>query len=237
MMQLFLSEAQKYTNIPLNSQQQKAFEIYESELMSWNEKMNLTAIRDLEGIRVKHFLDSLTCLSVMKPLKSERVIDIGTGAGFPGIPLKIICPGIKLTLVESIGKKAAFCKHILKTLKIDDVEVLPVRAEEAGRMPNHRAQYDWSLARAVAALPILSEYLLPFLKVGGSMLAQKGETAHVEAQASEKAIGFLGGELQRIEKIILPGVVEERFLVVVKKIAATPPLYPRNVGVPAKKPL
>jgi len=237
MMQLFLTEAQKYTNLPLNFQQQKAFEIYESELMNWNEKMNLTAIRDLDGIRVKHFLDSLTCLSVMKPLKRERVIDIGTGAGFPGIPLKIICPGIKLTLVESIGKKATFCKHILKTLKMDDVEVLPVRAEEAGHMPHHRAQYDWSLARAVATLPILSEYLLPFLKVGGSMLAQKGETAHAEAQASENAIGLLGGELQRIEKIILPGVVEERFLVVVKKITATPPQYPRNVGVPAKKPL
>ena len=234
---LFLSEAQKYINQPLNSNQQKAFEIYESELMSWNEKMNLTAIRDLEGIRIKHFLDSLTCLSVMKPLKNERIIDVGTGAGFPGIPLKIIYPGIQLTLLESIGKKAAFCSHILKTLKIEGVEVLPVRAEEAARLSQHRAQYDWSLARAVAALPVLSEYLLPFLKIGGYMLAQKGETAHTEAHASEKAIKLLGGELQRIEKIMLPGVVDERFLVVTKKIAATPPQYPRNVGVPAKKPL
>lgn len=233
----FISESQKYTLSPLTEQQMKSFAVYESELMSWNEKFNLTAIRDVEGIRIKHFLDSLTCLRVMKPLQNERIIDVGTGAGFPGIPLKIIHPELKLTLVESVGKKAGFCKHMVETLHLDNVDVLTLRAEEVGRLPNHRAQYDWALARAVASLPILSEYLVPLLKIGGRMLAQKGESAHAEAQISENALKLLGAQLQTIEKITLPGVVEERYLVVAKKIAATPALYPRTVGIPSKKPL
>jgi 16S rRNA (guanine527-N7)-methyltransferase len=233
----FVSESQSYIGSPLTEQQKKAFDVFEAELMSWNEKFNLTAIRDAEGIRIKHFLDSLTCLSVMKPLHNERIIDVGTGAGFPGIPLKIIYPGLKLTLVESVGKKAGFCKHMVETLHLDNVDVLTLRAEEVGRLPNHRAQYDWALARAVASLPILLEYLVPLLKIGGQMLAQKGESAHAEAQASENALKLLGAQLQKIEKITLPGVVDERFLVVVKKTAATPALYPRTVGIPSKKPL
>ncbi len=236
-MHSFFSEAPKYTGTTLTEEQQKAFEIFESELMSWNEKFNLTAIRDVEGIRIKHFLDSLTCLSVMKPLHHERIIDVGTGAGFPGIPLKIMCPGIKLTLVESVGKKAGFCKHMVETLHLDHVDVLTLRAEDVGRLPNHRAQYDWALARAVASLPILTEYLIPLLKIGGNMLAQKGESAHAEAQASENALKLLGAEIQKIEKITLPGVADERFLVLINKKAATPALYPRTVGIPAKKPL
>ena len=236
-MENYLLEAQKYIGVPLTVQQVKAFELYESELMSWNEKFNLTAIRDLEGIRTKHFLDSLTCMKVMNPIRNERIIDIGTGAGFPGIPLKIVCPGIKLTLVESVGKKAGFCQHMIEALHQENVDVLTLRAEEAGRLPNHRAQYDWAVARAVANLPILCEYLVPLVKIGGHMLAQKGESAHAEAQASENALKLLGAELQGIEKVILPGVVEERYLVVIKKNAATPPLYPRNVGIPTKKPL
>ena len=233
----FITEAQKYTGSPLTEKQVKAFEVFEAELMSWNEKFNLTAIRDVEGIRIKHFLDSLTCLQVMKPLHNERIIDVGTGAGFPGIPLKIINPGLKLTLVESVGKKAGFCRHMVETLNLENVDVLSLRAEEVGRLPNHRAQYDWALARAVASLPILSEYLVPLLKVGGQMLAQKGESAHAEAQASENALKLLGAQLQKIDKITLPGVADERFLVVVKKTAATPSPYPRTVGIPAKKPL
>ncbi|MHB8089940.1 MAG: 16S rRNA (guanine(527)-N(7))-methyltransferase RsmG [Anaerolineaceae bacterium] len=236
-MSTFITESQKYTGSPLTEPQQKAFEIYETELLSWNEKFNLTAIRDAEGIRIKHFLDSLTCLQVMKPLHHERIIDVGTGAGFPGIPLKIIYPGLKLTLVESVGKKAGFCKHLVETLHLENVDVLPLRAEEVGRLPNHRAQYDWAIARAVASLPILSEYLVPLLIIGGRMLAQKGENAHAEAQASEHALKLLGAHLERIEKVTLPGVVEERFLVVAKKTAATPALYPRTVGIPTKKPL
>lgn len=236
-MDQFITESAKFLKVPLTQNQQQAFKVYESELLDWNQKFNLTAIRDVEGIRIKHFLDSLTCLFEMKNLKNERVIDIGTGAGFPGIPLKIACPGIRLTLVESVGKKAGFCKHIIEKLKLEHVEVLSLRAEEVGRLPNHRAQYDWAIARAVAGLPILSEYLIPLLKIGGCMLAQKGETAHAEVQNSENAFGRLGGELKHITKIELPGVVEARFLVVVKKTAATAAAYPRSVGIPAKNPL
>jgi 16S rRNA (guanine527-N7)-methyltransferase len=233
----FITESQSYIGTALTEQQVKAFEVFENELMSWNEKFNLTAIRDVEGIRIKHFLDSLTCLQVMKPIHNERIIDVGTGAGFPGIPLKIIYPGLKLTLVESVGKKAGFCKHMVEILHLENVDVLTLRAEEVGRLSNHRAQYDWALARAVASLPILSEYLIPLLKIGGHMLAQKGESAYAEAQASENAFKLLGAELQRIEKITLPGVADERFLVVAKKTAATPALYPRMVGIASKKPL
>ena len=157
--------------INLSAQQFNAFAIYEAELLSWNEKFNLTAIRDSDGIRVKHFLDSLTCISEMKSAPPNRVIDIGTGAGFPGIPLKIFFPTMQLTLVESVGKKAGFCSHIVDMLGLTHVEVLTLRAEEVGQLPKHREKYDWAVARAVASLPILLEYLLPLVKVGGSILA------------------------------------------------------------------
>ncbi len=221
----------------LSPQQLNAFAIYEAELLSWNEKFNLTAIRDLDGIRVKHFLDSLTCITEMNSAPPNRVIDIGTGAGFPGIPLKIFYPTMQLTLVESVGKKAGFCSHIVETLGLTHVEVLTLRAEEAGQLPKHREKYDWAVARAVASLPILLEYLLPLVKVGGLILAQKGESAHSEAQSAEKAGRILGGRLKHITPVTLPGVVEERFLVVYDKVAATPAQYPRRVGMPAKSPL
>jgi 16S rRNA (guanine527-N7)-methyltransferase len=222
---------------PLTQQQQKAFQLFEDELIAWNEKFNLTAIRDREGIRVKHFLDSLTCLRAFPALQNHKVIDIGTGAGFPGIPLKLYCPGIQLTLVESIGKKATFCRHMAETLELKNVDVLALRAEEMGRLPAHREQYDLALARAVAPLPVLAEYLLPLLKRGGKMLAQKGETAPAECQQAEHAIQMLGGRLEKLIPVTLPGVTGERYLVLVEKIAATPPAYPRPTGVPQKKPL
>lgn len=223
--------------INLSTQQLTAFAIYEAELLSWNKKFNLTAIRDSDGVRVKHFLDSLTCITEMKSTQPGRLIDIGTGAGFPGIPLKIFFPSMQLTLVESVGKKAGFCSYIVGKLGLTHVEVLTLRAEETGQLPKHREKYDWAVARAVASLPILLEYLLPLVKVGGSVLAQKGESAHSEAQSAEKASRILGGRLKHITPVTLPGVVEERFLVVYDKIAATPAQYPRRVGVPAKSPL
>lgn len=223
--------------LKLTPQQVAAFSLYEKELLDWNEKFNLTAIRDADGVRVKHFLDSLTCLQEMKSLPPNRLIDVGTGAGFPGIPLKILFPSMRLTLVESVGKKAVFCTHMAEVLKLENVEVLTLRAEEVGQLSTHREKYDWALARAVANLPILLEYLLPLVRVGGAVLAQKGETAHAEAQAAEKASRILGGRLKHVTALTLPGVVEERFLVVYDKVAATPPQYPRRVGIPTKNPL
>jgi len=224
-------------SLSLTSRQLSALQKYEQELLDWNARINLTAIRDPESIRVKHFLDSLTCILAMRDAFPTRLIDIGTGAGFPGIPLKIIYPNLQLTLVESVKKKADFCQNIINTLHLDGVEVISLRAEEVGQMPSHRQKYDWAVARAVATLPVLVEYLLPLVKVGGRALAQKGETAHAEAQNAEHAIQLLGGRLRQLIPVALPGVADEHFLVVIEKIAATPPLYPRRVGIPTKNPL
>jgi len=212
-------------------------EQYEQELLAWNERFNLTAIRDVEEVRVKHFLDSLTCVQAMRENPGKRLADIGTGAGFPGLVLKIVYPAVQLTLVESVGKKADFCRHVVNTLGLDNVEVIQERAENIGQLLAYREQFDWAVARAVAALPVLAEYLLPLVRVGGSMLAMKGESGPVESHASEHALQMLGGHLRQLVPVTLPGVVEERYLVIVDKVAATPARYPRRVGIPAKRPL
>lgn len=230
-------QARNLFGIHLTGAQLKSLERYEQELILWNANINLTAIREPEQIRIKHFLDSLSCLVAMRDSSLERVIDIGTGAGFPGLPLKIILPSLRLTMVESIGKKADFCRHIAQTLNLENVDVIQERAETIGQMPAHRQQYNWAVARAVAILPVLVEYLLPLVCVGGAMLAMKGESAPAEAHAAEYAIHLLGGRLRKLTPITLPGVAEERYLVVIDKIAATPDTYPRRVGVPDKKPL
>ena len=221
----------------LTRRQLHALSIYERELMDWNTRFNLTAIRDAEEIRTKHFLDSFTCLLAMRDTAHERVIDIGTGAGFPGLAMKIALPAMRLTLVESVGKKADFCRHIVKALNLEQVEVIQERAEALGQMPVHREQYDWAVARAVAVMPVLAEYLLPLVRVGGSVLAMKGENGPAETHAAEHALRILGGRLRQLVPIHLPGVAEDRYLVVIQKVAATPTTYPRRVGIPAKRPL
>lgn len=236
-MEKFLSEIHKLTGIRLTLRQVRAFRDYEQELMSWNEKFNLTAIRDVEGIRTKHFLDSLSALTELGNPTPESLVDIGTGAGFPGIPLKIALPELRLTLVESVGKKAEFCRHLTETLKLENVEVLAMRAEDLGHLPQYREKFDWAVARAVSSMPVLAEYLLPLVRVGGGMLAQKGENAHSEVHAAERSIRILGGSLRKITLVTLPGVADERYLVVVDKKAATPPQYPRRAGLPTRKPL
>ena len=230
-------DALRLFNIQLTPRQLAMLTTYEEQLLAWNEKFNLTAIRDVDGIRAKHFLDSLSCSLAWKEHPPRRLIDVGTGAGFPGLVLKILYPAMKLTLVESVGKKANFCRHIADTLGLENVEVLTARAEDVGRLPNHREKYDWAVARAVAQLPVLSEYLLPLIKVGGAMLAQKGESGPAEAQSAEKALKILGGNLRQLVHVTLPGVVDERYLVIVNKVAATPPAYPRKAGMPGKSPL
>jgi len=228
--------ARNLLGIQLSAAQINALEIYEQELLKWNQRINLTAIRDVHQIRMKHFLDSLTCVSVLRGT-CERVIDVGTGAGFPGIPIKIIYPGIQLSLVESVGKKADFCRHLVKNLRLEGVQIIQERAETVGQMPGHRQQYDWAVARAVAIMPVLVEYLLPLVRVGGAMLAMKGESAPAETQQADYAIRLLGGHLRKLIPITLPSVVEERYLVVVDKVVTTPDAYPRRVGLPAKRPL
>ena len=193
-MEELVQAAQQLFGIHLTGRQVAALITFENELLAWNEKFNLTAIRDTKGIRTKHFLDSFSCVLAWKDNPPKRLIDVGTGAGFPGIPLKILYPSMQLTLVESVGKKAAFCRHAVEILKLDAVEVLTARAEEVGQMPAQRETYDWAVARAVATLPVLAEYLLPLVQVGGKMLAQKGHSGPVEAHSAEKAFRLLGGQ-------------------------------------------
>ena len=181
-MEKLIQEVKNLTGYQLNDKQIHLFQRYEEELLDWNSRFNLTAVRDRDGIQVKHFLDSLSCLLVMSGRHPARLIDVGTGAGFPGVPLKICFPGMQLTLVESVGKKADFCRHLVSSLGLDKVDVIQARAEEIGQMPTHREKYDIAIARAVASLPILVEYLIPLVKIGGIMLAQKGENGPAEAQ-------------------------------------------------------
>ena len=236
-METLAREAQALFNIHLTRHQVTALSTYEKELLEWNQKFNLTAIRDSESIRTKHFLDSLSCVLAWKALPPNSLIDVGTGAGFPGIPLKILYPNLKLTLVESVGKKAMFCEHVVRLLGLEQVEVVHARAEDLGQNPQHRERYDWAVARAVANLHVLSEYLIPLLKIGGGMLAQKGESGPAEAQSAEEAMKLLGGKLKQLIPVHLPGVADDRYLVVVEKVAATPPKYPRKPGIPMKQPL
>ena len=236
-MEKLVQEARQLFGIHLTGRQVVALMTFERELLSWNEKFNLTAIRDVEGIRTKHFLDSFSCVLAWKETPPRRLIDIGTGAGFPGIPLKILYPSMRLTLVESVGKKANFCRHMVEALKLEATEVVTARGEDVGQMPAHREAYDWAVARAVANLPVLAEYLLPLVQMGGAMLAQKGQSGPAEIHKAEKALEILGGRTRQLLPVTLPGVADERFLVVVDKVAATPPQYPRKPGEPSKKPL
>ena len=232
-----MRETNNLFGVSLSSTQVASLAAYEKLLLKWNEKINLTAIREAQGIRTKHFLDSFSCELAWGEAPPGNLVDIGTGAGIPGIPLKILHPSMRLTLVESIGKKADFCRLAVRELGMQEVQVIAARAEDLGHLPDHREAYDWAVARAVANLPALVEYLLPLVRVGGTVLAQKGHSAPAEAHQAEKAIHLLGGSTQQLIPVTLPGVVEQRFLVLIKKIAATPPQYPRKPGIPVKKPL
>lgn len=226
--------------VVLTQEHLMAFETCYRELVDWNQRFNLTAITDRDGVLVRHFLDSLSCLAALPRVElatGARVIDVGTGAGFPGLVLKIVCPGMRLILLEATRKKVAFLQHMVDLLGLCDVEAVHARAEELGRDPDHREQYDWALARAVAEMPTLVEYLLPLVRVGGSALAQKGEAAAAEVQDAEASIGALGGRVRQLVPVELRGLAETRYLVVLDKVAATPERYPRRPGVPSKSPL
>lgn len=236
-METLIQQARQLFQIQLTSRQVTALSIYERELMAWNEKYNLTAIRTPEEIRLKHFLDSFSCALAWRERPPMSLVDVGTGAGFPGLPLKILYPFMRLTLIESVGKKANFCRHIVELLKLENVEVIHARAEEVGQDPHYRESFEWAVARAVANLPVLVEYLLPLVRVGGAMLSQKGASGPEEAHRAERAIKILGGNLRRLIPVTLPGIVEDRYLIIVDKVAATPQRYPRRPGEPSKKPL
>jgi 16S rRNA (guanine527-N7)-methyltransferase len=237
-----LIEGAKALGLCLTADQQAAFQRYYEELVAWNQKFNLTAITEYEQVQIRHFLDSLSCLvadetSLALKRPNARVIDVGTGAGFPGIPIKLVCPGIYLTLMEATGKKVTFLEHLIDRLDLRGVSPIHARAEELAHDPMHRAQYDLALARAVAELPVVVEYALPFCRVGGWVVAQKGEAGAAEAWTAGRAIAVLGGELRRVVPVELSGLPEDRSLVVVEKVSPTPANYPRRPGIPSKRPL
>jgi 16S rRNA (guanine527-N7)-methyltransferase len=230
--------AQRLFGLMLTAQQQAQFAQYAAELEAWNKtRANLTAITGIEAIEIRHFLDSISVLSGVHVPHGARLIDVGTGGGFPGVPLRIVRPDLRLTLLEATAKKIAFLRHVADMLNLPDIHFLNARAEEAGHMPEHRERYDIATARAVAHMPILIEYLLPFVRIGGQCVAMKGASAEREIQEAANALRTLGGQVAQIVPIHLPDVAEPHYLVIVNKVAPTPSDYPRKPGVPARKPL
>ena len=217
-------------------------DIYAALLVEWNQKMNLTAITDPEGMVLKHFADSLTALPLLPETEGISLIDVGTGAGFPGVPLAIVRPDIRLTLLDSLNKRLVFLGELCAAVEVP-VTLIHARAEEGGRKPELRERFDVAAARAVAALPTLCEYCLPFVKVGGRFIAMKGPDGEAELAAAEKALTLLGGKTHRVERICLPRdpapgeETVERRLIVIQKAAPTPAKYPRQSAKIAKAPL
>jgi 16S rRNA (guanine527-N7)-methyltransferase len=233
----FAALIQAQLDILITEQQAACFERYSHMLLEWNERINLTAITNPKAIQIRHYLDSLVIAKSVDLRDGMRVIDVGTGAGFPGVPLQILHPGLHMTLLEATGKKVAFLNHLIQTLPLPNTHSLKLRAEEAGQMPAHRQQYDLALARAVARLPVLLEYLLPLVRIGGLCVAMKGESAQTEVSDSTHALRVLGGRLVKIDSFDLPGVEERHFLVVIEKTTHTPAQYPRRPGLPTRSPL
>jgi len=221
--------------LSLTPLQVELFQRYYEELVEWNRRVNLTAIVDYEGVQLKHFLDSLTVAPLIN--ESCRLLDIGTGAGFPGLPLKIVFPDIAVTLVDSVHKKAAFLSHLVDRLSLDGVEVIAERAETLAHDERHRERYDVAVSRGVADLATLAELTLPFCVVGGLFIAMKKGDIEVEVMAADNAIHALGGRLREERRVELKELGEDRVLVVVDKIVATPERYPRRPGIPKKRPL
>lgn len=233
----------RHLGLKLTEKQIAMFQTFYEDLVDWNKRFNLTAITEYEQAQVRHFIDSLSCLLAIKTLQRthrERpllCIDVGSGAGFPGLPLKIYCPQMRMTLLEATGKKVDFLDHVIDHLGLLDIRAVKGRAEEVAHDTAFREQHDLVFARAVAELPVLAEYMLPFCRLGGLIIAQKGRSAQEEAQSAEYAISILGGQVQRVMPVELQGLAETRNLVVIEKIARTPIKYPRRPGMPAKRPL
>lgn len=234
----FSNKLNKYLNIlniETNEQKLKQFYDYMNILLEWNEKMNLTAIIDQDEIILKHFVDCGTALKYIE--KNKTVLDLGTGAGFPGIPLKILNNEINVTLVDSLNKRINFLNEVIKELKLENITTMHSRAEDLARNKEYREKYDVIVSRAVANMSVLLEYTLPFIKIGGICICMKGPNIEEELKSSEKALKILGGRIEKIENIVLPNSDIERNIVIIKKIKETGKQYPRKAGTPSKEPI
>jgi len=221
--------------IAVNEKQREQLNSYANMLVEWNENVNLTSIIDDEGIAIKHFVDSFTAVPYLKP--HTQIIDVGTGAGFPGIPFAIVRPDVHVVLLDSLDKRVKFLQEVLKKLDMKNIHAYHSRAEDFAKQLQWRERFDVSVARAVANLPVLIEYCLPFVKVGGVFIAMKGQDAEKEIQSSQKALQVLGGKVVKEDHFQLPGTDMERTLIIIEKIVKTPKNYPRKSGKPSKDPM
>ena len=223
--------------LALSREQLTAMDTYNRLLLEWNQKMNLTAITAPQEVAVKHMIDSLSCYRADIFTDGASVVDVGTGAGFPGIPLKIYRPAIQLTLLDSLNKRLNFLQTVVDSLGLDGVALVHARAEEAGQNKLYREKYQVAVSRAVARLNILCELCLPLVKTGGWFVALKGAQYEEEAREAAAALTALGGSIELVQPVSLPGLADKRAVIYIRKVAATPPGYPRKAGTPEKKPL
>lgn len=228
-------ELSRKIDVEIDEQMCKQFYQYMKLLLEWNEKINLTAITEENEVILKHFIDSLTINKYIE--EGETIIDIGTGAGFPGIPLAITKMENKITLVDSLNKRINFLLKVKDALNLNNVEAIHGRVEEIGKNCNHREHYNVVTSRAVAKLNVLLEYMMPLVKVGGKCICMKGSNIDEEIEQSKKALNILGGEIIEVDKMVLPSTDISRNIILIKKVRETPKQYPRKPGTPAKEPI
>ncbi len=236
-MKQLLIDATKALNLSINQKQIEQFILYKDLLLEWNNKINLTAITDEKEIILKHFIDSISMMTVYKIKDNINVIDVGTGAGFPGVPLKIMCNNINLTLLDSLNKRIKFLNELVDRLQLENVRCIHSRAEDSGKDKTYRQKYDLCVSRAVANLSVLSEYCLPFVSVGGYFISFKSVNIDNELKEAEQAIKQLGAKLESINTIKIPYSDIEHSIIIIKKIQQTPEQYPRKAGIALKQPI
>lgn len=219
----------------LQKEQLEQFFTYKELLIEWNKKMNLTAIEQEEDIITKHFIDSLSIASYIPD--TTKIIDIGTGAGFPGIPLKILKKDLSITLLDSLNKRITFLEEVIRNLSLENIQAVHARAEELAHKEEYREQYDIAVSRAVAPMHTLLEYMLPYVKIGGKCICMKGPNLQEESKDLQNCLETLGGKIEKIEELVLPETEIKRNIMLIKKENKTPKKYPRNPGMPSKKPL
>ncbi len=231
-----LLECAKKTNIGIETRQAEQFLLYKDILVECNSKLNLTAITDPEEIIIKHFIDSLTCAEFIQG--NNKMIDVGTGAGFPGIPLKILLGDqVEITLLDSLNKRISFLNQLIDHLKLEGIKAVHGRAEDMAVRPGYRENFDAALSRAVSNMSVLAEYCLPFVSVGGRMVSMKGPRVEEELSEAGRAIKILGGRVERVEKVRLPCLNITHSIVVINKVESTPKGYPRKAGKAEKQPI
>lgn len=225
----------KKIDVILDEEQIQKFYKYMELLLEWNEKINLTAIVEPRDVILKHFVDSLTICKELQ--KNKTLADIGTGAGFPGIPVKILRPDLDITLIDSLNKRVNFLTMVIEALKLEKIIALHGRIEDFGKNKKYREKFDYVTSRAVANLSTLSEYMIPLVKIGGKCICMKGSNIDEELKNAEKAIKTLGGEIEKVDTFLLPDTDMGRNIILIKKEKATPNKYPRKAGTPAKEPI